>query len=835
MSDTILFWREGKGHATTPKVVLFGFGKHPAWSEHEQKLGETSESLLRLRDRLYWNGIQKHAKTWEALPPESRCEFDHWLVWMQPESIVLGRIVAIKDHSGRKFAFIVVAEVAGCPRDLVLRRLAPELEEFVQRCCKLPNRKAVDAAFSSQQGALESLVVSAVPAAESLVPSPAERAAFANAPGWDSDGVALARLLYKVESSWAAFAPLRDGKAPKPQGGVALRVPAVPRQVVSSVLLWEEFVSAHVHPRIPRLYVVPATYDWLDLIVGEIEASHFIGLQTGCKHLGLETQVPHAVGPELQARAKTLMAAWRAGTPLPVRNGPPSGAGPSEPKTKSLPKQDTKTTPAADQPPSPAPVGAAPAKPGGRSKLPWMLGLAAVAAGAWWLIHPARFGADRPLAVRETVSARQPAIQPPIAPELADVAEPPLLEEGDNEKPMELMLKVRGDGVSLGKLKLEATVKPIGRVGVRSSFSEGRWQLLLTPQSSGAATLRVTATDERGLSSRAVSFAVKVNPKPVAPVLGEVKPVPALEEGSKEVVTELPVMVQTQLVSLAKVTIEPTVEPSGILSVRTNYSGDRWQLLLTPQQPGSAKVTVKVSDERGTNSQPVSFKVTVNPRPVPPVVEAPKAVPALAEGGKEVPIDLPVTVQTQLVLLAKVTIEIKVDPSEVVNARASYTGGRWQLALTPQKPGSAKVTVRATDERGLSGQGVSFEVTVAKAQRPVQPAREVSAAPSTAVGAVPPARAPGQNELDQLNSQLEAFRVWFNLGRKSDSKIKNPPAFPGQGEIARPLEGELSIPLRRFYREKAAELQTKLKAAKALTPELERTFKLLTERIDNWP
>ncbi len=502
MSDTGLFRKQKT--ASVPQVILFGFGKHPAWSEHEQNLGESSDVLLRLRDRLYWEGILKHAKTWESLSAEARCEVDHWLVWARGSSVVVGRIVASADASGRKAVpFIVVAQVNGCALDLVIRRLFPALDEFTQRCHKLPNRKAVEAAFSSEQAALESQLSNDNPAPESLGPTTAERAAFTALADWDPQGVALGRLLYKVESTWAAFAPLRDGRAPKCQAGVALRVPSAPGQVAGSVLLWEEFVNALVHRDIPRLYLVPACQDWLDLVVGDFEASHFLGLQSGRKHLGLETQVPHAVHPELLAHAQALMSAWRAGGPLPMPNRE-AAEGNSSDSTNFFVKSDRPETAS-----NAVPAGAAPSRANPRRRW-WigffLLGGLLLLGGGLRLLRSLNLNSSDP----QTVSARAPSTALATGPELAAVNESPALEVGGKEQMLELALRTPTNPASLAKLRVEATVDPAERLGVRPSFSDGRWHLILIPQTAGPATLRVTATDERGQVSSPISFGVLV-------------------------------------------------------------------------------------------------------------------------------------------------------------------------------------------------------------------------------------------------------------------------------------------------------------------------------------
>jgi hypothetical protein len=305
----------------------------------------------------------------------------------------------------------------------------------------------------------------------------------------------------------------------------------------------------------------------------------------------------------------------------------------------------------------------------------------------------------------------------PVAPVFGEMTAAPVLEEGKGEVAVDLPVKVQTPVVSLAKAIVASTVQPSDLLAVRTNFTGGRWQLMLRPLKRGLATLKVTVTDERGQKSKDFSFSVKVQPKPVAPVLGEVGSVPPLEVGAQPTAVDLPLTVQTELVSLSKVTISPTVAPPGLLSVRTNFTGDRWQLMLTPQSPGVATVTLTAKDERDQPCKSsISFSVTVNPKSVAPVVSVP-SLPALEEGGQAAVVDLSVTVQTPIVSVAKTTITPTVEPTGILTASTNYTGGRWQLSLKPQKAGWATVTLRATDERGLSGDPVHFRVTIQRSQK----------------------------------------------------------------------------------------------------------------------
>ena len=360
MSEATLSWSRLKQGATEPKVALAGIGKLSAWSEHRRDLGESSPAIVELRSALYSEqGISSFLDQREALVPEARCEVDHWLVWFRPGSLLLGRIVASADAFAREYVFVTAADVTGAPAALTLRRLLPHLDEFTRRCLELPTPEVVRAAFVSQQGALESVLAGELTPGEFLEVTPKERAAFASQPGLGPDGMPLSRLLYKVESEWVPYAPLTGGRAPKlKDAGVALRVPSVPAQVTSSVLLWDEFVTARIHRDVPRLYLLPATHDWLDLVVGPLQANHFSGLTSSRQRLLPETEVAHPITPALQAVAAGLLTAWRTGT-SPATAPSEKSARPGSEDCKSAPvgpAPEVSSASATPPPPPPSPA-----------------------------------------------------------------------------------------------------------------------------------------------------------------------------------------------------------------------------------------------------------------------------------------------------------------------------------------------------------------------------------------------------------------------------------------------------------------------------------------------
>ncbi|MCP5528197.1 MAG: hypothetical protein H7A47_15500 [Verrucomicrobiales bacterium] len=363
--------RQGFG---APRLVVTGFGKHPAWAEHQKGLGASSPMLAELRKRLYLDGISASLPTWEGLPAEQQQPFDHWVVWIRDRNIILARLLASMDQAGRSaFPFVVAAEISGVNLPVVLRRLAPHLDQFARQCAGLSSPADVRAAFKRAQSSLESLADQEIRAGEDLNLRPEERAVFVDLQAWvaDGDDQPLAQLLSRAQRQrfW--------------EGGVVARFPCPADRLASSILLWEEFVKPRIRERQPRLYLVPAKADWLDVVVGNVEGNHFHGLQVN--RVGLRTYAERGANEKpadsLQDEARAALAAWR------------QGPGDGKPQTKSEPDSRANTLPAKDvsAPVTPKPAGAG--KPPGRVRRHWRVpvGLGAgllVVLGLWMLLKP---------------------------------------------------------------------------------------------------------------------------------------------------------------------------------------------------------------------------------------------------------------------------------------------------------------------------------------------------------------------------------------------------------------------------------------------------------------
>src|SRR6185295_6907220 len=117
------------------------FGKHPAWGDHIDNLGDESQLLVSVRDLLYSDGLKRQIGTgaWEKLPEERRLPaFDHFFVWYIGGRMLTGLLWSSSDIHGRtQYPLVLVAETH--------RRHEPEFFRRIQQCLLVTKRRCVEA------------------------------------------------------------------------------------------------------------------------------------------------------------------------------------------------------------------------------------------------------------------------------------------------------------------------------------------------------------------------------------------------------------------------------------------------------------------------------------------------------------------------------------------------------------------------------------------------------------------------------------------------------------------------------------------------------------------
>src|ERR1700676_5225526 len=96
------------------KIQVAGFGKHPAWDDHIDDIGLTTETLVLTKQLLYSEGIATHLASgaWDQLEKSGNAiDFDHRFVWGRDQQAIVGAIWASADRKRRtRFPLVICAQ-----------------------------------------------------------------------------------------------------------------------------------------------------------------------------------------------------------------------------------------------------------------------------------------------------------------------------------------------------------------------------------------------------------------------------------------------------------------------------------------------------------------------------------------------------------------------------------------------------------------------------------------------------------------------------------------------------------------------------------------------------
>jgi hypothetical protein len=246
---------------------LAGFGKHPAWDDHIDDIGLTTETLVAVRRILYSEGIasQVSSGAWSRLEETGQAqEFDHRFVWSRKAQSVIGGIWASKDGKGRtQFPLVLClqSEVNGW---CAIRSFLEPLEQLRILCQIAKDQQKVRDSFGDTQ-----------------------RRLALNA-RWDLDSeIRINDLSGQREKA------VIDGMVALSQGlrgrskqaarnvdkGLHFRLPPVSKHVQESLEFWAGYLETQFSPRFPYLTIASAGLGPIDVIAGEPGVNDFFCLR----------------------------------------------------------------------------------------------------------------------------------------------------------------------------------------------------------------------------------------------------------------------------------------------------------------------------------------------------------------------------------------------------------------------------------------------------------------------------------------------------------------------------------------------------------------------------
>ncbi len=421
-----LFQRRKSGANSTQagsaqaRLTLAVFGKHPGWDDHILGIGAETETLVRVKQALYVQGIggQIDSGAWEKLESDKRVPgYDHTFVWLVPDHVVVGLLWSSRDGKGRsKYPMVLCIDAEGLSPRCVLQELLPGLELLRAACKASTSAEQVTRDCRAGQEQLRSLLARG----ELHDSESAEQVKrnFLQRPGLGPDQVGLRRVLHELGTTSNA----RSRHVRLPLAGDTQR---------EGLALWPEFLACALPDADSLLLIGRAGCDWLDAVVGEPASSDLFCLQASRKAVPLASEIPYDLPPDSGERMRTLEAAFLGVESRPVTAAPTS---PSK-ETKPLEPQ-----PAALRPP----VGR------GKRTPFWLTGgslvVVAAVAGVWMM-----------------QSARNSQNLPPLSSSTTN--EPPKLSENETKylaalKEGQAAFERKEYSNALSKAELALSIKP---------------------------------------------------------------------------------------------------------------------------------------------------------------------------------------------------------------------------------------------------------------------------------------------------------------------------------------------------------------------------------------
>lgn len=316
-----------------PSVTLAAFGKHPAWDDHVDHLGDQSPVIDAFRVAFYDQAIGGNIDTgaWDekTTPAANLRPFGHVLLTGAGTEWIIARLWPSKDGRGRtRYPLVAAIHAQGVGPDWALTVALPALEALEPDLASAASQEQARSAVIACRARLaDQLRQSVDPRSDQLV-GPHAAARLADRPELAAPGPSgEPRLGWRrtLQQMILELAPFRPGAGSSgPQLPQHLRVP-LPSDVTPERALAEvwSLVAGVVNPGTPIGVIRPLGEGWVDATVGLVTPSTLACLRLGTGKLALASHVPY----ELDDQAiEALSRAVLGGGPGPER-GPAAGGG----------------------------------------------------------------------------------------------------------------------------------------------------------------------------------------------------------------------------------------------------------------------------------------------------------------------------------------------------------------------------------------------------------------------------------------------------------------------------------------------------------------------------
>jgi hypothetical protein len=287
------------------RVPIAGFGKHPAWDDHIDDIGLSTDTLVLTKQLLYSEGIatQLASGAWDQIEKSGNAiEFDHRFVWSCDQQSVVGAIWTSADRKGRtRFPLVICAQV-GLDGPRAIEFLSEAIERLGTFCRASKMQEEIREAFGSAQAELNGTHLPYL--GDHRFSEITDR----------EENLILPEL---ITLSATLKKRLRGPREAAKTSGAHLRLAAILTQTKDNLSFWSTYLSARGSGSngLPYIVVIPKGKGWSDLIVGEPLQKDFYCLRANEKALPItRTDVEEAQRLKLESEAKDYLQTYKNGT-----------------------------------------------------------------------------------------------------------------------------------------------------------------------------------------------------------------------------------------------------------------------------------------------------------------------------------------------------------------------------------------------------------------------------------------------------------------------------------------------------------------------------------------
>lgn len=337
-----LFERLANPGRSEPRLTLAAFGKHPGWDDHIPGIGLETESLARLKQTLYVEGVgrQIDSGAWEKLEVDKRYDdFNHSFLWLYPDRLVLGLIWSSTDRKGRsKYPMVLCVEGQNLAPAFMIRAVQPGLCRLRDACRATSSPEEVERLCRAAQEQLAAMLAGPAAGEHSGFSPIEQRRQFVEHADNGPDRLGLLRLLHELGLVPALISGRgNDADDPSSRASEHLRLPLAAGSADDSMLLWSGFLVCSVADNVPVLVISRAGEPYLEAIVGEPDPGDFFCLQSTPAAQPLVTTIPYQLAPTATQDLETVLARFLDSRPVPAPTAARPAASVAAPAVDSKP------------------------------------------------------------------------------------------------------------------------------------------------------------------------------------------------------------------------------------------------------------------------------------------------------------------------------------------------------------------------------------------------------------------------------------------------------------------------------------------------------------------